>query len=81
MAGPIEGKVTVAALASTITTGIVTFVLTQYPGIPSNITDLGTAVLLAGVTGALTFGASFWAKHTHRTDPDALASPKGRHEA
>jgi hypothetical protein len=79
MAGPIESKVTVGALAATITTGIVTFILSAYPSIPENISDLGTAVILAAVTGGLTFGAGFWAKHTHRTDPDALASSKGRH--
>jgi hypothetical protein len=73
--GPVETKVTVAGIAATITTFIMGWILTQTHWFDS-VAGALSALILAAVSGALTFGASYWAKHTHRTDPKAQA---GKH--
>jgi len=71
--GPVETKVTVAGLAATITTFIMGWILTQTHWFDS-VAGALSALILAAVSGALTFGAAYWAKHTNRTDPAAQAA-------
>jgi hypothetical protein len=71
--GPVETKVTVAGVAAAITTFIMGYILTGSDTFDSVAAPL-RALILAAVTGALTFGAAYWAKHTNRTDPKAQAA-------
>lgn len=72
--GPTETKVTVAGLASTITSFVMGYVVLS--GGMEDLNEPVTALVLAAVTGVLTFGASWWAKHTNRTDAQAA---RGKH--
>jgi hypothetical protein len=76
--GPVETKVTVAGLAATITTFIMAWI-TMQTSFLDGVAAPVSALVLAAVSGVLTFGASYAAKHTHRTDADAMASTKGKH--
>lgn len=73
--GPTESKVTVAGLASTITTGVMGWILLTVD-MPEQVNEPVTALVLAAVTGALTFGSAWWTKHTNRTDAQAA---RGKH--
>lgn len=71
---PVETKVTVAGIASAGTSFVMGLILTHtdwFDGVAGPL----TALVLAGITGALTFGAAWQAKHTRRSDADAM---KGR---
>ena len=73
--GPVETKVTVAGVSATITTFIMGWILTQTHWFDS-VAGALSALILAAVSGALTFGAAYWAKHTTRSD---AAATKGKH--
>jgi len=71
--GPVETKVTVAGIAAAVTTFIMTW-LTMQTDFLDGVAAPVSAIILATVTGVLTFGAAWWAKHTNRTDPKAQAA-------
>ena len=73
--GPVETKVTVAGVAAAVTTFIMTW-LTMQTSFLDGVAAPLSAIILAIVSGALTFGASWWAKHTNRTDAKAA---QGKH--
>lgn len=73
--GPVETKVTVAGLAATITTFIMAW-LTLQTDFLDGVAAPVSALVLAAVSGVLTFITSYAAKHTMRTDADAQ---KGKH--
>ena len=68
--GPIETKVIVSTLASTITSFIMGWLLLQ-TAVPQILNEPLSALILAGATGALTFVFGWVAKHTNRIDPAA----------
>lgn len=73
--GPVETKVTVATLAASITTFIMAW-LTMQTSFLDGVAAPLSAIILAAVSGALTFGAAWLAKHTNRTDAKAA---QGKH--
>jgi ABC-type Fe3+-siderophore transport system permease subunit len=76
MAAPTETKVTVAGVSSSITSFVMAYIALNWGALPDAVSTPGAALLLAAVTGVLTYGSAWWAKHTNRTDPDAV---KGKH--
>jgi hypothetical protein len=73
--GPVESKVKVAGVASAITSGVMGWILLAVD-IPSSLNEPLTGLVLGLVTGALTYGLSWWTKHTNRTDAQAA---RGKH--
>jgi len=69
--GPVERKVTVATLTSFVVATVMGFVLTYWPSMPDAISNPLAALITGAVTAALTFGLSWLAKHTNRTDAKA----------
>jgi hypothetical protein len=70
---PVETKVTVATVASTLTGFVVVLLANTVfkSGVPAAVTD----VVSAAVVGAVTFGAAWLAKHTPRLILPVLAAP------
>lgn len=68
--GPVETKVTVASVTAFITAGVL-WLLGQYVfhgDVPAPLSGL----ILAAVTGVVTFAAAWFARHTPRNDADAV---------
>lgn len=74
--GPTETKVTVASITSFVVATVMGFVLTYWPSMPDTISNPLASVIAGAVTGVLTFGLSWLAKHTNRTDAQAA---RGKH--
>lgn len=73
--GPVETKVTVAGLASAITSALMGYVLLG-TDFSEDVNTAVSVIILGAVTSVLTFGAAWWAKHTNRTDAQAA---RGKH--
>jgi hypothetical protein len=74
--GPVETKVTVATLTSFVVTTVMSFVLTYWPSMPDTLSNPLASLVAGAVTGVLTFGLAWLAKHTNRTDAQAA---RGKH--
>lgn len=75
--GPTETKVTVAGLSAFVVATVMGFVLTYWPSMPDTLSNPLASFISGAVTGVLTFGLSWLAKHTNRTDANAA---RGKHK-
>jgi len=73
--GPVESKVTVAGLTAFVVSTVMGAVLTYWPSMPDNLSNPLASLIGGAVTGVLTFGLSWLAKHTNRTDRQAALGP------
>lgn len=74
--GPVETKVTVASITAFVVTTVMSAVLTYWPSMPDSLSNPLASLVAGAVTGVLTFGLSWLAKHTNRTDAQAA---RGKH--
>lgn len=74
--GPVESKTKAGTLAATAATFVVGLLYGLWPDAPGEVTEplyaFVFALVSAGVGGFVTFVTSWAAKHTNRTDPDAV---------
>lgn len=70
-AGPLETKVTVAGLAAFVVSTVMGAVLTYWPAMPDTLSNPLASLISGAVTGVLTFGLAWVAKHTNRSDANA----------
>lgn len=68
MSAPVELKVKVGAVAATLTSGLLGLVALALPG--NTVPEWASVPVLALVTGAVTWGLAWLAKHTPRTIVD-----------
>lgn len=73
--GPVERKVTVAGLAAFAVSTVMGLVLTYWPSMPDNLSNPLASLISGAVTGVLTYGFAWLAKHTNRTDRQAALGP------
>lgn len=74
--GPVETKVTVASFTAFVVSTVMGFVLTYWPSMPDALSNPLASLITGAVTGVITFGLSWLAKHTNRTDAQAA---RGKH--
>lgn len=73
--GPVETKVTVAGLSAFVVSTVMGLVLTYAPSLPDTISNPIASAIGGVVTGVLTYGLAWLAKHTNRTDAAAIKAP------
>lgn len=69
--GPTEKKVTAAGISSAVTSYIMAWLLLRFQFL-GDVSPAVEALVLAAVTAVVTYAGAWLAKHTPRTDPDAL---------
>jgi len=69
--GPTEKKVTAAGISSGVTSYVMAWLLLKFEFL-GNVSAPVEALVLAAVTAVVTFSGAWLAKHTPRTDPDAV---------
>lgn len=65
--GPVERKVTVAGFTAAVSSAILAILIKQWPTL-SQLELYLEVIIVFLVTGAVTAGMAWWAKHTPRND-------------